>query len=63
MFVQFLETKFGFPHGIDICGRTLERCIYAVRNKDFKLDGWDGDYPIYKATTKYGNENVYLVHD
>ena len=56
------EKKFGFPHGINISGRTNERCIYRVRDKDFKLDGWNGDYPIYKATTKYGDEDVYLVH-
>ena len=58
------ERKFGFPHGIKIRGRTHERCIYKVRDKDFKLDGWDEwNYPIFKATTKYGNEDVYLVHD
>ena len=58
-----LEKKFGIPHGIMIRGRTHEWCIYNVRDKDFKLDGWNGDYPIYKATTTYDNGEVYLVHD
>ena len=61
--MQFSGRKFGIPHGIKIRGRTHERCIFSVRDKDFKLDGWNGDYPILKATTKYGNEDVYLVHD
>ena len=61
--MKFLGIKPGFPYRIKISGRTHEWCMYKVQEKEFKLDGWNGDYPIYKATTTYGNEEVYFVHD
>lgn len=34
-----------------------------MRNKEFELISWNGGYAVFKATTKYGDQDVFLVHD
>ena len=61
--IFILERKFGLPHCIEIKCHAFSSIISNVCNRVFKLDGWNEKYPIFKATAKYGDEDVYLVHD
>ena len=60
------EKQFGFLYKVIIHGEPWADCIKSVQEKDFILDGWNGDYPIYKATTRYsdgGAFDVYLANE